>query len=91
MEVQLIDHLTGLPRTVYPDFFVLNTRTRKAYLWEHFGKMGDPEYVCDNLNKLIDYSNAGYIVGKNLILTMESLECPLTPEIIETVIREYFL
>ena len=87
----LTDHLTGKPRYVYPDFCVLNVRTRKEYLYEHFGKMGDPDYVYRNLNKLIDYANAGYIVGKNLVLTMESLECPLTPEVVETVIREYFL
>ena len=56
--VEVIDHLTGRKRTVYPDFYVLNPRTRKAYYWEHFGRCDDPDYVNRNLNKLIDYRSA---------------------------------
>ena len=89
--VTLTDHLTGERYPAHPDFFVLNTRTRKAYLWEHLGKMGDAGYVETNINKLIDYAQAGYILGKNLIITMETKHCPLLPETIETVIEEYFL
>ncbi len=36
--VELVDHLTGKPYTAYPDFYVLNSRTRKSYYWEHFGR-----------------------------------------------------
>ena len=91
VEVMLVNHLTGQPYAAHPDFLVLNARTRKEYYFEHFGKMGDPEYARDALNKLIDYANAGIFLGDNLIATFESGQCPLTPETAELIIRHYLL
>ena len=89
--VETIDHLTGMPRTRYPDFYVLNTRTRRAYYYEHFGKCDDPDYVNDNLNKLIDYANAGIVAGINLIMTFETRQTPLTPEGVEALVENYLM
>lgn len=89
--VETVDHLTGMPRTRYPDFYVLNTRTRRAYYYEHFGKCDDPDYVNDNLNKLIDYENAGIVAGVNLIMTFETRQLPLTPETVEAFVKNYLL
>ena len=87
--VEVIDHLTGRKRTVYPDFYVLNPRTRKTYYWEHFGRCDDPDYVNRNLNKLIDYRSAGIVPGVNLIMTFETKQNPIPPKVIEDVIDSY--
>ena len=89
--VETIDHLTGMPRTRFPDFYLLNARTRRAYYYEHFGKCDDPDYVNDNLNKLIDYENVGIIAGVNLIMTFETRQTPLTPAIVEAFVKNYLL
>ena len=87
--VDLADHATGRHYTAHPDFFVLNVRTRREYYWEHFGKMDDPDYARDSVNKLIDYMNAGYFPGDRLITTFETGSCPLRPECVELIIEHY--
>lgn len=77
--VELTNHVTGEKYTVHPDFMVLAMKSRKVYLWEHFGKMDDSDYVSDNMAKLIDYEMAGYHLGESLILTYETMRDPLTP------------
>lgn len=89
--VETIDHLTGMPKTRYPDFLALNARTRKTYYWEHFGKCDDPDYVNDNLNKLIDYQDVGIVQGINLIMTFETRSIPFTPDKAEQIIKSYLL
>ena len=84
--VEVVDHKTGRRYTAHPDFLVLNARTRKAYFYEHFGKMDDPEYAEDNIGKMIDYRNAGIIPGENMIATFETRADPLTPESVQTMI-----
>ena len=89
--VELVDHLTGKPYTAHPDFYVLNPRTRKSYYWEHFGRCDDPGYVNDNINKLIDYQNAGIIPGINLIMTFETKTIPFVPAMADKVIDDYLM
>ena len=87
--VPLVDHTNGKPYTAHPDFLVLNKRTRKEYYYEHFGKMDDPEYAANAVNKLIDYMNAGYFLGDNLLATFETGQAPLKPEHVEKLIEHY--
>ena len=89
--VTVTDHLTGRKRTVYPDFYVLNPHTRKAYYWELFGKCDDPDYVNRNINKLIDYRSAGIISGVNLIMTFKTKEIPFSPKMAENVINAFLM
>ena len=89
--VELIDHETGKHYMARPDFLVLNTRTCKAYVYEHFGKMDDPGYASDNIGKLIDYQNAGFYPGENMIVTFETRRDPLTPETVQAVIDRFLL
>ena len=63
---------------VYPDFGVLRSADRKLIYWEHFGKMDDPVYAYKTMEKLADYSNFGYRLGDNLIMTWETKNIPLT-------------
>ena len=73
----------------YPDFTILNKRTRQTIYWEHLGKLGDEDYCTDNIQKLEDYADAGIIQGKNLILTYECASKPLTTKMIELMIKEF--
>ncbi|MBO4409542.1 MAG: hypothetical protein J5775_02190 [Spirochaetales bacterium] len=76
---------------LHPDFTVLNKRTRKVYYWEHFGRMGDPEYAAHALPRISEYLNFGFFPGKDLLMTFESLECPLNTTDVERMIEEYLI
>lgn len=89
--IELVDHITGVPYTAHPDFLVLNTRTRKVYLWEHLGDMDNPQYVNKNLNRLIDYEEAGFIPYRDIILSFETKLIPYDPIKAERLIRRFFM
>ncbi len=75
--------------TLHPDFYVLNKRTRKAYFWEHLGKMDDPEYCRKNFNRFMRILDAGYVIGEDLLVTHEDSRNPLMTESIERIIEKY--
>ena len=63
---------------LYPDFTVLNKRTRKVYYWEHFGRMDDPEYITNSfMPKMNEYYNFEFLPGDKLLMTFESKGHPL--------------
>lgn len=76
---------------VYPDFTLLNRRTRREYYLEHFGLLDDCEYMQKTLSKLECYITNGIFPGKQLLITCESGEHPLNMEIVESLISEYLL
>ena len=73
----------------YPDFTILNTRTRQVYYWEHLGLLGDNSYCDDNIKKLCDYAEYGIIHGKNLILSYECEGRPLSTTYVNKMIEEF--
>lgn len=73
-----------------PDFLILNVKTRKNYVWEHLGRMGDQDYRADNLWKLEQYANAGFIQGVNMIVTHESSKYPLSTRLVDQIIEANF-
>ncbi len=75
----------------YPDFTLLNRKTRKVIYHEHFGRMDDEKYRKKNLRKLEEYRRSGIFVGKNLILTFEEDGCPFNIREFEKSIREILL
>lgn len=75
--------------TVYPDFLCLNLRTRQEFYWEHFGLIDSPEYAQTTTSKLHLYTENKIHPGKNLIITMETQNEPLTPNIIEQEIVSF--
>lgn len=83
-------YLGGL-NPVYPDFTVLNVRTRAEYVWEHQGGMDDPAYREAALRKINDYALAGYLPGKNLIVTQETAETPLDTRVVNELIKQFLL
>ncbi len=77
-------------KTVYPDFTCLNLRTRKEVLWEHLGMMDNPEYASLAVKKLSSYLQSGYVLGKNLVISMESSENPLNQKDVKKIVKEIF-
>ena len=75
--------------TLHPDFYVLNKRTRKAYFWEHLGKLQDPRYCQTNLRRLMRMVDAGYAIGEDVLVTHEDAEHPLRTESIDDIIEKY--
>ena len=75
---------------IYPDFTVLNKRTRKEYIWEHFGRMDDPKYVQESfIPKMKDYYAAGYLPGEKLLMTFESEGHPFNVMQAKRLIKQF--
>ena len=83
--------LKFMRETVYPDFEILHPKTYKLIWWEHLGMIDDPEYICKNMEKIIEYGRVGVFPGKTLIITYETKEKPLTYEMINQRLVEYNL
>lgn len=75
--------------TIYPDFVALNIRSRKEIYWEHRGMMEDSNYARDSVKRMKVLTKEGIILGKNLIISEESVSCPLGTDEIERMIKEY--
>ena len=75
----------------YPDFYVLNKRTRKAYFWEHLGMLDKGNYCYSSQVKLDEYARNGYFPGKNLLITFESENRPLSTRYVDMLIKEYLI
>ena len=76
---------------VSPDFTVLNVRTREEFIIEHFGMMDSQNYRDSFFWKLTNYSKAGIIPGKNMIMLFEDGKHPLNAIYLEMVIRQFLL
>ena len=76
---------------VHPDFCVLDLKNRRTVIWEHLGKMNDPDYVERNLRRINAYLKNGYVIGETLLLTFESAAQPLDTREVERMVRHYFL
>ena len=74
---------------IYPDFTVLNVRTRKEMLWEHFGMMDEPEYAEKAVQKIMTYEQNNIFPGENLILTYETRKNPLNQKTIMRKLWQY--
>lgn len=74
---------------LHPDFYVLNTRTRKAFFWEHLGKTDSPDYCRTNLNRILRYLDNGYTIGVDVLITHEDSKHPLRLESIDETIEKY--
>ena len=77
--------------TIYPDFTIRHPRTGETYYWEHFGMMDNPAYRKSASLKLQNYISNGIIPTIQLITTYETKEKQLDLDIIEKIVKEYFL
>ncbi|MCR4675772.1 MAG: hypothetical protein K5634_00910, partial [Sphaerochaetaceae bacterium] len=74
---------------IIPDFEILNCMTGETIILEHFGMMDNPEYAAKAIAKINAYYKAGFSEMYNLILTYETRENPLTPEIVRKKILSF--
>lgn len=74
----------------YPDFTIRHPQTGEFIYWEHFGMMDDPTYCKNAFSKLQFFISNEIIPSINLIITYETLNHPLTSDIVEQQI-ELFL
>ncbi len=78
-------------RNYYPDCEIIHPKERRIIWWEHLGLIEKPGYVLDSLEKITAYGSIGIVPGKNLILTWETSDDPLTHGFIDMRLREYGL
>lgn len=64
-------------RLVYPDFTILDVKGRREMYLEHFGMMGDLDYVNNMMLKISTYEQNNIFIGDKLICTFESAKRPL--------------
>nr|MCR4744743.1 hypothetical protein [Lachnospiraceae bacterium] len=75
----------------YPDFTLLNIKSREEIYLEHMGLLDDEEYRKSNFKKLDEYRKNGIYLGKNLLITYESEESPLDIKGIRKMIKELLI
>ena len=74
----------------YPDFTLLNKRTRTTFIWEHFGMMHNVQYLAESQHKLKMYEQNDYHLGENFLITYEGTDAQLDTEYVDRLI-EHFL
>lgn len=77
--------------TIYPDFTLLNTKTRKEYYLEHFGMMDIPEYACKAVQKLESYGRNGIFPGDKLLLTYETSDMICDMRVVQKLLEQFLL
>ncbi len=76
---------------LFPDFTIRHPQTGEFFYWEHFGRMDDPAYNKTVGIKLQMYISNGIIPGINLITTYETKDHPLTAQMIEDILKRFFV
>jgi len=74
---------------LHPDFTALNVRKRKIVYWEHLGMMDEPSYAEKALARLELLEENGIMLGDNLIVTSETRNKPLNPQVVKRKIEKY--
>lgn len=83
-------YLKGLG-TIYPDFTILNVRTKKIFYYEHFGMMDNAEYCEKALSKISHYEKNGIFPGEQLLISCETKNTPLNIQAVNQKIQKYLL
>lgn len=76
-------------RIVYPDFTLLNVRTREEVYFEHFGMMDNPEYSQKAIQKIETYSKNGIYIGKKLLVTFETYKKTVDMRAVEQMLKTF--
>lgn len=74
----------------HPDFTILRLSDRQVVYYEHCGKMGDPGYVEDMIDRSRKYAFDGIFQGDRLFYTFESAKQPLDVRVITEMIENNF-
>lgn len=77
-------------KQVYPDFTIILPDGRRV-IWEHFGRLDEPEYCYKAALKLCLYQQNGYVIGENLIITMDDKNGNVSSSLILQAIQQQIL
>ena len=73
--------------TLYPDFTIY-LDSGEIIIWEHLGMLSNDGYAEAQIKKLQIYHQAGYTLGKNLILTADNADGTLDVTVISKIIED---
>lgn len=76
---------------LFPDFTCLNLRTRKEFIWEHFGLVDNEDYARNMVGKLNLFHANGFFEGENLVFSMETFAKPLSSRDVERLVNRFLL
>lgn len=80
--------MDGKVKTIYPDFTIMNIHTGCIVYWEHAGRMDDPYYANEFVRKMNGYSVNGLLLGRDVVVTYETLGNPLDVSVVKRLVRE---
>lgn len=80
--------VNGRREIIYPDFTVINIHTGKIKYWEHAGRMDDPKYADDFVQKLNKYNSNNYFIGEQLLYTFETKDTQLIIGNVNAIIQK---
>lgn len=77
-------------QVIHPDFSMKRRSDNKLIYHEHCGKMDDPEYVNDLVERVNLYNQVGILQGDRLTFSFETADKPLDNRVIDRLIDEFF-
>lgn len=72
---------------IFPDFSFADA-AGDLIIWEHFGRMDDPQYVKGHDWKMKWYSQNGFSEGENLFVTKETLDSGIDSSDLERILLQ---
>lgn len=76
---------------IFPDFTIINQRTKDIFIWEHFGMMDIERYRQNSIDKINLYTRNGYIPFINILFTFETKDSGVDVNWIDTIIEKLLL
>ena len=83
--------IAGHTQTTHPDFTIINIHTGKITYWEHAGRMVDAQYADDFVRKMNTYTENGLFQGNDVIVTYESMNCPLNIHNVKIIVKKLLM
>lgn len=77
--------------TIYPDFTILDVDERREKYLEHFGMMGDSDYVSNAMLKIATFEQNNIFLGERLICSFESTRKPLNIKLLRNKMKVLIL
>jgi len=74
-------------KSIYPDFTILNPKTNKIYIYEHFGMLDDLKYFDKFESKIHLYIRNGYVIDNNFFMTKETQSMPFDIREVDNIIN----
>lgn len=74
-----------------PDFTIYSLKFQRFLYWEHLGQIDKLDYLHKNEHKLEDYIQNNILPQRDLIITVETKDFPLSSETVEAIIHQYLI